>query len=44
MLRVDLLAVQAVRGDGQDPVHSLWVGEGDEAEAAAPLKKNIGVR
>ena len=44
MLGVDLLPVQAVRGDRQDPVYSLGVGEGDEPEASAPLKKNISVR
>ena len=38
VLGVDLLAVEAVRGDGQHPVHGVGVGEGDEAEAAAPLQ------
>ena len=41
MLRVDLLPVQAVRGDRQDPVYSLGVGEGDEAEASVPLREWI---
>ena len=44
MLGVDLLAVQAVRGHGEDPVHSLGVGEGDEAEASAPLNIQILLR
>ena len=44
MLGVDLLPVQAVGRDRQDPVDSLRVGEGDEAEASAPLEMNISVR
>ena len=43
MLGVNLLTVQAVGGDWEDPVHSLGVGEGDEPEASAPLKKEMWV-
>ena len=39
VLGVDLLAVQAVGGNGEDPVHSLGVGEGDETEASASLNR-----
>ena len=38
MLGVDLLAVEAVRGDAEDAVDRVRRGEGDEAESAAPLK------
>ena len=39
-LGVDLLAVENVAGDGEDAVHSLRVGEGDESETSASLKVN----
>ena len=37
-LRVDLLAVKEVRGDGEDFLQGGRSTEGDEAEASAPLK------
>ena len=38
VLGVDLLAVEAVRGDAEDAVDRVRRGEGDEAESAAPLQ------
>ena len=40
VLGVDLLAVEAVRGDGEHSVHGVGVGEGDEAEASASLNRD----
>ncbi len=39
VLRVDLLAVQGVGGDGEHPVHRLRIRECDESETAASLHR-----
>ena len=41
MLGVDLLAVEGVRGDRQNPINGLWSRESDEAEASASLKREF---
>ena len=38
VLRVDLLAVERVRRDGQHAIDAARFGEGDEAKASAPLR------
>ena len=33
MFGVYLLAIETVRGHGEDSVHGIWVGEGDETKS-----------
>ena len=40
VLGVDLLAIETMRGHGEDSVNGVWVGEGDETKTAASLQRN----